>query len=238
MNNVLGTQILLNRSIEAKVRKLVLISTDKAVRPASIMGASKRLSEFVLQKAVENAGATSLAIVRFGNVIGSSGSVVPIFREQIAAGGPVTVTHPDATRYFMTVSEAAQLVIQAGAMAETVSNGEKDVPIFFLEMGNPIRIYDLAIMMIRLAGLSAVTTENPDGDIEVKITGLKQGEKIYEELWEGYVLKDTENDKISLAKDPVPQDSTVGLILETIQAAHNTHDVSELRTHLENLFGH
>ena len=179
-NNSVGTYCAALAAREAGVEVFVLVSTDKAVRPTNVMGASKRLSELVLQAlAAEpiqpNQLGTCFSMVRFGNVLGSSGSVVPVFRQQIAEGGPITLTHPDITRYFMTIPEAAQLVIQAGGMAK---GGE----VFLLEMGEAVRIKDLAQQMIRLSGLSERTPENPEGDIEIVCTGLRPGEKLYEEL--------------------------------------------------------
>jgi FlaA1/EpsC-like NDP-sugar epimerase len=173
-NNVLGTYHCCTLSEEYGVRNFTLISTDKAVRPSSIMGASKRVCELVIQSRSSTQRATRYSAVRFGNVLGSSGSVVPLFRRQIAAGGPVTITHRDATRYFMTVPEAAQLVVQAGAMAE---GGE----IFLLDMGEPVLIQDLAKMMVQLSGLT-VSGDGHDGDIEIVEIGLRPGEKIHEEL--------------------------------------------------------
>jgi len=174
-NNVLGTWICARAAAQADVESFVLISTDKAVRPTNVMGASKRLAELCLQALADTRTNTCFSMVRFGNVLGSSGSVVPLFRRQIAAGGPVTVTHPEITRYFMTIPEAAQLVIQAGAMA---TGGD----LFVLDMGHPVRILDLAHRMIRLSGLRPRTEEHPDGDIEVEFQGLRPGEKLYEEL--------------------------------------------------------
>lgn len=179
-NNSVGTYCAALAARDAGVEVFVLVSTDKAVRPTNVMGASKRLSELVLQAlAAEpiqpNQLGTCFSMVRFGNVLGSSGSVVPVFRQQIAEGGPITLTHPDITRYFMTIPEAAQLVIQAGGMAK---GGE----VFLLEMGEAVRIQDLAQQMIRLSGLSERTPDNPEGDIEIVCTGLRPGEKLYEEL--------------------------------------------------------
>lgn len=179
-NNALGTYRMACAARAAGVLTFVLISTDKAVRPTNVMGASKRLSELALQAlalAVPGPGqvATRFCMVRFGNVLGSSGSVVPLFRRQIAEGGPLTVTHADVTRYFMTIPEASQLVIQAGAMG-------KGGDVFVLDMGEPVRIVDLARQMIRLSGLTERSAEHPDGDIEVVVTGLRPGEKLYEEL--------------------------------------------------------
>jgi len=174
-NNVLGTHNCCHLGEAFGVRNFTLVSTDKAVRPSSVMGASKRVCELIAQSRAAAQGATRYSAVRFGNVLGSSGSVVPLFRRQIAAGGPVTITHRDATRYFMTVSEAAQLVVQAGAMAE---GGE----IFLLDMGEPVKIRDLARMMVQLSGLSVAERNGVDGDIEIVEIGLRPGEKIHEEL--------------------------------------------------------
>lgn len=182
-NNVLGTLTLARAAQAQGVARFVLVSTDKAVRPTSIMGASKRLAEMVLQaladqqihEGKQGSQGTCFAMVRFGNVLGSSGSVVPLFRQQIAAGGPITVTHEDVTRYFMTIPEAAQLVLHAGAMAE---GGE----VFVLDMGQPVKIIDLARRMVALSGCTLRDAEHPEGDIEILITGLRPGEKLYEEL--------------------------------------------------------
>ncbi|NIP26235.1 MAG: polysaccharide biosynthesis protein, partial [Phycisphaerae bacterium] len=173
-NNVFGTLALAETATEAGVATFTMISTDKAVRPSSIMGATKNLAEQIVYWLGRDVRNTHFSIVRFGNVIGSSGSVVPLFREQIARGGPITVTHKDIERYFMTIPEAAQLVIQAGAMG---SGGE----IFVLDMGEPVKVYDLASRMVRLSGLRVKSQDEPNGDIEIKITGLRPGEKLYEE---------------------------------------------------------
>lgn len=175
VNNVFGTLNVAQRCMKYRVRHFVLVSTDKAVRPTNVMGATKRLAEMVLQALAEEKSETCLSMVRFGNVLGSSGSVVPVFRQQIMSGGPVTITDERITRFFMTIPEAAQLVIQAGAMA---SGGE----VFVLDMGEPVRIIDLARNMIELSGLSIRNAENPFGDIELKVVGLRPGEKLYEEL--------------------------------------------------------
>jgi len=183
-NNVGSTRVVCRAAVAAGVSELVLISTDKAVRPTNVMGASKRLAELVVQasalelsQSAEVAGQphTRLAMVRFGNVLGSSGSVVPLFRKQIAAGGPITLTHPEIIRYFMTIPEAAQLVLQAATLA-------KGGDVFLLDMGEPVRIKDLAEQMVRLGGLSLRDAQNPSGDIEIVCTGLRPGEKLYEEL--------------------------------------------------------
>ena len=175
INNSKGTYHCARAAIQAKVHTFVLISTDKAVRPTNIMGASKRLAELVCQGLSMTTAHTCISMVRFGNVLGSSGSVVPVFTKQIEQGRPITVTHPDVTRYFMTIPEAANLVIQAGAMAK---GGE----VFVLDMGEPVKIVDLARRMIHLSGHRAKTTDNPNGDIEIIFTGLRPGEKLYEEL--------------------------------------------------------
>ena len=178
-NNVQTTRVIAQAVLDQGVRQMVLISTDKAVRPTNVMGASKRVAELVVQGFAEQAmrqGASSrFAMVRFGNVLGSSGSVVPLFRQQIAAGGPITLTHPEIIRYFMTIPEAAQLVLQAAVLAE---GGD----LFLLDMGEPVRILDLARQMVRLSGLHVRDAHNPDGDIEILCTGLRPGEKLYEEL--------------------------------------------------------
>lgn len=186
-NNVLGTRILAEVSSEAGVDAFILISTDKAVRPSSVMGASKRLAELVVQE-IDARSETRFVAVRFGNVMGSAGSVIPVFREQIASGGPVTVTHPEMTRYFMTIPEASQLVLQAGAMGE---GGE----IFVLDMGQPVRILELAQDMIRLSGL------DPAEDIEIVFTGVRPGEKLFEELQtSGESISKTRHSKIFIGK--------------------------------------
>ena len=174
-NNVLGTWAVADAARRAGVRRCILVSTDKAVRPTNVMGASKRFAELVLQAMATRPENTIFTMVRFGNVLGSSGSVVPLFRRQIAEGGPVTVTHPDMTRYFMTIPEASQLVIQAGAMAR---GGE----VFVLDMGEPVRIRDLARTMIGLMGLTVRDENNPEGDIAIEYSGVRPGEKLYEEL--------------------------------------------------------
>ncbi len=174
-NNALGTRRMAEAALAAGVETFLLISTDKAVRPTNVMGASKRLAELVLQGLSRQGGATRFCMVRFGNVLGSSGSVVPLFRRQIAAGQAITLTHPEITRYFMTIPEAAQLVIQAGSMA---TGGE----VYVLNMGDPVRIIDLARRMVHLSGLTVRDERNPNGDIPIEIVGLRPGEKLYEEL--------------------------------------------------------
>ena len=193
-NNGLGTYVVAEAALNAGVDNMVLISTDKAVRPTNVMGASKRLAELILQAFAKKSGHTVFNMVRFGNVLGSSGSVVPLFKRQIRAGGPITVTHPDIIRYFMTIPEAVQLVIQAGNMA---IGGE----VFVLDMGDPVKIVDLARKMIYLSGLTLKDTENRDGDIEIKYTGLRPGEKLYEELLIGNSPDKTEHERIMKANE-------------------------------------
>jgi FlaA1/EpsC-like NDP-sugar epimerase len=203
LNNVFGTLSVAAAALEAQVGRFVLISTDKAVRPTNIMGASKRMAELVLQALAQrhsDPGSTCFSMVRFGNVLGSSGSVVPFFRQQLAAGGPLTVTHPEVTRYFMTITEAAQLVLQAGAMGQ---GGD----VFVLDMGEPVKILDLAHRMVQLAGLSVRDAAHPSGDIEIAITGLRPGEKLYEELLIGDNPQSTLHPRIMKAhEDMLPWD--------------------------------
>jgi FlaA1/EpsC-like NDP-sugar epimerase len=204
VNNVFGTLNMARVAIEADVAQFVLISTDKAVRPTNVMGATKRVAELILQAlaaspapqwdACSSPNHTRFAMVRFGNVLGSSGSVVPLFRKQLLQGGPLTVTHTEVTRYFMTISEAAQLVLQAGAMAH---GGD----VFLLEMGEPIKIMDLARRMVTLSGLRLRTPQQPDGDIEILVTGLRPGEKLYEELLIGDNPEPTEHPRIMKARE-------------------------------------
>jgi FlaA1/EpsC-like NDP-sugar epimerase len=194
-NNVLGTLTLARVAVEEKLTRFTMISTDKAVRPESVMGASKRVAELVIQAlAHQDDCPTRFGIVRFGNVLDSSGSVVQRFRNQIAAGGPITVTHPDVTRYFMSIPEATQLVLQASAMAE---RGE----VFVLEMGEAIRIADLAWQMVSLSGMTVRDDHNPNGDIEIVYVGLRPGEKLYEELFVGETTAETEHPRIHKANE-------------------------------------
>ncbi|WP_104204260.1 polysaccharide biosynthesis protein [Billgrantia saliphila] len=193
-NNVFGTLSTARAAIEAGVETFVLVSTDKAVRPTNVMGTTKRLAELICQALASHQSATRFCMVRFGNVLGSSGSVVPLFREQIQAGGPITVTHPDITRFFMTIPEAAQLVIQAGAMAQ---GGD----VFVLDMGEPVRIADLARQMVRLSGLKVRDERHPDGDIAIAYTGLRPGEKLYEELLVGEDVSATSHPRIMTAQE-------------------------------------
>lgn len=193
-NNVMGTWRTAEAAIQANVETFVLVSTDKAVCPTNVMGATKRFAELVLQGITERGSRTRFCMVRFGNVLASSGSVVPLFREQIRKGGPVTVTHPEIIRYFMTIPEAAQLVIQAGSMGQ---GGD----VFVLDMGKPVRIADLAKRMIHLMGFQPFDEDNPDGDIEIKYTGLRPAEKLYEELLIGNNVMGTEHPMILRAEE-------------------------------------
>lgn len=212
-NNVLGTEITALAAEETGVERFILISTDKAVRPTNAMGASKRVAELILQNMASNSNSRVVySMVRFGNVLDSSGSVVPVFRKQIKEGSRVTVTHPDITRYFMTISEAATLVIQAGSLAK---GGE----VFLLDMGKPIKILDLAKTLIRLSGSTVKNDENPDGDIEIEFTGLRPGEKLYEELLVGADAEGTEHPKIMCAIEEQLSSADIKAILQDIREA-------------------
>ena len=201
-NNAFGTYYCAKAAVESGVESFVLISTDKAVRPTNVMGATKRMAELGLQalaeeetkKAAKQEKFTRFCMVRFGNVLGSSGSVIPVFKKQIAESQPITVTHPDIIRYFMTIPEAAQLVIQAGAMG-------KGGDVFVLDMGEPVKIVDLAENLIRLSGLEVKSAANPNGDIEIQFTGLRPGEKLFEELLIGDNVQQTQHKRIMTANE-------------------------------------
>ena len=227
-NNVFGTRTVAQLAVEHGVDDMVLVSTDKAVRPTNIMGASKRLAELVLQALAAEPGKTTFSMVRFGNVLGSSGSVVPKFRQQIKNGGPITLTHPEVTRFFMTIPEAAQLVIQAGAMA-------KGGDVFVLDMGESVKIMDLAQRMIQLSGLTLRTEDNPDGDIGIEITGLRPGEKLYEELLIGNDPQPTLHPRIMKASEEKMAWSDLQDSLNAMQVALDVNDVGVLRRMLEQL---
>lgn len=227
-NNVLGTLTAAKAAIENGVSDFVLISTDKAVRPTNVMGASKRLAEMVLQALTVNSPNTKFSMVRFGNVLDSSGSVVPKFRKQLRDGGPITVTHADVTRYFMTIPEAAQLVIQAGAMAR---GGD----VFVLDMGEPVKIMDLARRMIALSGLTVRDEQNPDGDIEIEITGLRPGEKLYEELLIGDNPQPTSHTRIMKAHEDFLPWAELEHKLGALQVALDINDVAVVRLILQQL---
>jgi FlaA1/EpsC-like NDP-sugar epimerase len=214
-NNVFGTFHVAEAAIAAGVKRFVLISTDKAVRPTNVMGASKRLAELVLQGLAQRQSDTIFSMVRFGNVLGSSGSVVPLFRDQIRDGGPVTVTHPDIIRYFMTIPEASQLVLQAGSMGQ---GGE----VFVLDMGEPVKIADLARKMIHLMGLMEKTDDRPDGDIEIVFSGLRPGEKLYEELLIGDNPQGTAHPRIMMAREvSMPWDEMEQTLNRLMRASHD-----------------
>ncbi len=221
-NNVLGTLSTALAAADNGVSDFVLVSTDKAVRPTNVMGASKRLAEMVLQALTEKSDSTKFSMVRFGNVLDSSGSVVPKFRQQIRDGSRVTLTHPEVTRYFMTIPEAAQLVIQAGAMA-------KGGDVFVLDMGQPVKIMDLARRMIELSGLTVRDEEYPDGDIEIEITGLRPGEKLYEELLIGNNPKSTPHPLIMRAHEEFIPWAELESKLKSLNQALNLNDVSAIR---------
>jgi len=227
-NNVLGTLRTARAAQEAGVSDFVLISTDKAVRPTNIMGASKRLAEMVLQALAANTPSTHFSMVRFGNVLGSSGSVVPKFRQQIRAGGPITLTHAEVTRFFMTIPEAAQLVIQAGAMG-------KGGDVFVLDMGEPVKILDLARRMVELSGLTVKDGDHPDGDIAIDITGLRPGEKLYEELLIGNNPKPTLHSRIMKAQEDFLPWSELEPKLDALKLALGVNDVGLIRLMLSQL---
>jgi len=212
LNNIFGTFHCALEAENAGAQHFILVSTDKAVRPTNVMGASKRVCELILQGLAARGSRTCFAIVRFGNVLGSSGSVVPRFQQQIRQGGPVTLTHRDITRYFMTIPEASQLVIQAGAMAE---GGE----VFVLDMGEPIRIYDLARTMIHLSGLSVRDKGNPDGDIEINEIGLRKGEKLFEEMLIGNSPRATLHPRIMQAREVLMSWPDLSAHLDELQRA-------------------
>ncbi len=239
-NNVWGTRVCAEAAIRSSVRNFVLVSTDKAVRPTNIMGATKRLAEMVLQALAEvNAAVaaqggraptarTTFSMVRFGNVLGSSGSVVPLFREQIKNGGPITLTHTDITRYFMTIPEAAQLVIQAGAMGQ---GGD----VFVLDMGQPVKIIDLARRMVELSGMKVRDKLRPDGDIELTVTGLRPGEKLYEELLIGENPKPTQHARIMKAHEQFLSWPQLEQKLNALSIAMSVNDVPVIRGQLQEL---
>jgi FlaA1/EpsC-like NDP-sugar epimerase len=238
LNNVFGTLHMVKAAIAADVQDFVLISTDKAARPTNLMGATKRVAELILQSLAACTinpfpskndtieapwkSPTRFSMVRFGNVLGSSGSVIPLFRRQIAAGGPITVTHPEATRYFMTIPEAAQLVLQAGAMAE---GGE----VFVLDMGTPIKILELARRMVTLSGLTVRDQAHPDADIDLVFAGLRAGEKLYEELLIGDNVNLTENCRILRAREEYLRWETLQPQLQALAEAMESRHVSRIK---------
>ena len=219
-NNTIGTYIVANAAMTHNVDNMVLISTDKAVRPTNVMGASKRASEMILQAFNQVSQHTIFTMVRFGNVLGSSGSVVPLFREQIKLGGPLTVTHPQIIRYFMTIPEAALLVIQAGNMA---SGGE----VFVLDMGEPVKIFDLAKRMIHLSGLKIKDSSHPDGDIEIKFSGLRPGEKLFEELLIGNDPIQTNHPRIMKANEKFLEYQKLLLVIKKLETATKLYKTTD-----------
>jgi len=228
-NNVFGTFVMAQAAIKYNISNFVLVSTDKAVRSTNVMGATKRLAEICVQSLYDNQNLNSeFAIVRFGNVLESSGSVIPKFKKQIKDGGPVTLTHPDVTRYFMTITEASQLVIQAGAMA-------KKCEVFVLDMGESIKIKDLIEKMIKLSGLSIKNTKNLDGDIEIKIIGLRPGEKLYEELLIGENPQKTYHEKILKAQDHFISFDKLKFDLDHLSNLIEKNKVEDVKNKLYNL---
>jgi FlaA1/EpsC-like NDP-sugar epimerase len=242
-NNALGTLRMARAAMENRVASFVLVSTDKAVRPTNVMGASKRVAELILQALAGETmvrfddqaavaglvrNRTRFTMVRFGNVLGSSGSVVPLFRRQIESGGPITVTHPDVTRYFMTIPEAAQLVLQAGAMGE---GGE----VFVLDMGQPVRIIELARRMVELSGHAVRYEANPDRGIEIRITGLRPGEKLYEELLIGDNPSPTAHPRIMKAREGFRPWDELRPWVSRLERATQANDVQDVREVLEQL---
>ncbi|KZN44392.1 polysaccharide biosynthesis protein [Pseudoalteromonas luteoviolacea] len=225
-NNVFGTYYSAKAAINAKVETFVLVSTDKAVRPTNVMGTTKRMAELCLQGLAQGKDHgkhnTRFCMVRFGNVLGSSGSVVPLFRRQIKEGGPITLTHPDITRFFMTIPEAAQLVIQAGAMG-------KGGDVFVLDMGESVKIKDLATKMVHLSGLEVKSETNPHGDIEIKCTGLRPGEKLYEELLIGDNVEKTSHQRIMTAKEVMLPLAELNVFLEALDIACHNFEHEKIR---------
>ncbi len=225
-NNILGTKVCAESAVDSNVETFVLVSTDKAVRPTNIMGATKRFAELILQSMSEEVNNTKMTMVRFGNVIGSSGSAVPLFQKQIKEGGPVTVTHPEVIRYFMSIPEAAELVIQAGAMGE---GGD----VFVLDMGEPVNIFELAKRLINLSGMEVIDDENLNGDIEIEFTGLRPGEKLFEELLIGDNVGTTEHPRILKAKEDYLSKEVLNRFIEDIAEITNSGDTLKLKSILK-----
>jgi len=224
-NNIIGTKVCAEAALKNEVETFVLISTDKAVRPTNIMGASKRFAELILQSIDANETSnpkTKMIMVRFGNVIGSSGSAIPLFQQQIKKGGPITVTHPDVLRYFMSIPEAAELVIQAGAMG---TGGD----VFVLDMGEPVKILDLAKRLVGLSGLELKDKANPNGEIEIVFTGLRPGEKLYEELLIGNNVSRTKHNKVLRAEEDYLTTAELDSFLELIKQEEKNNDVAALK---------
>lgn len=232
-NNVFGTLNVAQVAIEYGVCDVVLISTDKAVRPTNVMGATKRLAEMIFQALAEESckrgSTTKLCMVRFGNVLGSSGSVVPKFRQQIDSGGPISITHSEVTRYFMTIPEAAQLVIQAAAMPQSQTDCAE---VFVLDMGEPVKIVDLARSMIELSGLTMREAKHPEGDIALEITGLRPGEKLYEELLIGEFSQKTAHPKINRASEHFTSWTRLSPQLEKLRELSIENSLTEIQNRL------
>ena len=228
LNNIIGTLSIAKAAIASRVDTFVLISTDKAVRPTNTMGATKRISELILQGLSQESHNTCFTMVRFGNVLDSSGSVIPLFRKQIRDGGPLTVTDINVVRYFMTIPESVELVIQAGAMG-------KGGDVFVLDMGEPVKIYDLAVKMIQLSGLQVKDKNNLDGDIEIVYTGLRPGEKLYEELLVGNNVSATENKLIMRAEEEMIYWKTLKPLLEELESASINNQHKKIRELLKTL---
>ena len=228
LNNSIGTLVAAQAAISTNVENFVLISSDKAVRPTNVMGATKRVAELVLQALDKEHHNTCFTMVRFGNVLDSSGSVIPLFKKQIKSGGPVTVTHPNVVRYFMSIPEAVELVIQAGAMSK---GGE----VFVLDMGEPIRIYDLAVKMIQLSGLVVLDENNPQGDIEIQYTGLRPGEKLYEELLIEGSFTSTQSDLIMSAEEKMIEWDKLEPMLNEIRIAAENSETEKIYKLLKKL---
>lgn len=227
-NNAFGTLSMARAAMAANVKCFVLVSTDKAVRPTNVMGATKRLAELILQAFARRSSTTRFSMVRFGNVLGSSGSVVPLFRKQLASGGPLTLTHPDITRYFMTIPEAAQLVIQAGAMGR---GGD----VFVLDMGEPVRIADLAVRMVHLSGQEVKTPMTPSGTVEIHYVGLRPGEKLYEELLIGSNVSETAHPLIQRAEEAEFEWPILKNMLQQLEEACDRFDHNAVRLHLQKI---
>jgi FlaA1/EpsC-like NDP-sugar epimerase len=228
-NNVFGSLAVARAALRCGIETCVLVSTDKAVRPTNVMGASKRAAELIFQSgALRSDGKTVFSMVRFGNVLGSSGSVVPLFKKQIQAGGPITITHPDIIRYFMLIPEAAQLVIQAGAMAK---GGE----VFVLDMGEPVRIADLARSIIHLSGVTEKTEANPEGDIEIKYVGLRPGEKLFEELLIGDDVVPSGHPRILCARERHIEPVLLDKMIESLRSACDANQPEAMLRQIRNL---
>ncbi len=221
-NNTIGTNIIVDAAIKNEIENFVFISTDKAVRPANIMGVSKRVAELIIQSKSKSSLNINFSVIRFGNVLGSSGSVIPLFKKQIESGGPVTVTDPNMTRYFMAIPEAVKLVLLAGSFK---SNGN----VYLLDMGKPIKIKDLAINMIKLSGFSIKDKNNPYGDIEIKVTSIRPGEKLFEELLTKGNFRDTSHPKVKIADEPYMSDISIVNLIKKINNLIDSKDKDGLK---------